>query len=65
MHGLPQISCFASTSANVVHSVTTVAILFRTRLISSNVDIVCVCSLIDGKKTNKNACTTKRLPTSR
>ena len=66
MHGLSQISCFAPTSANIVHSLTTVAILLRTKLISSNVDIVCVCSLIDDKsKTNQNACTTKRIPTSR
>ena len=50
MHGLSQISCFASTSANIVHSLTTVAILLRTKLISSNVDIVCVCSLVDDKK---------------
>ena len=50
MHGLSQISRFASTSANIVHSVTTVAILFRTKLICSNVDIACVCSLIDDEK---------------
>ena len=64
-HGLSQITCFASTSANIVHSLTTVAILFQNKLISSDVDSVCVCSLIDDKKTNQNVWTTKRIPTYR
>ena len=64
MRGLSQISCFTSASANIVHSLTTVAIIFRTKLIGSDVDIVCV-PLRMIRKTNQNACTTKRIPTSR
>ena len=55
MHGLSQISCFFSASANIVFSLTTVAIIFRTKLISSDVDLVCVCPLIDDKK-NESKC---------
>ena len=55
MHGLSQISCFFSASANIVFSLTTVAIIFRTKLISSDVDLACVCPLIDDKK-NESKC---------